>query len=168
MQSTPSKSVFALVDGNNFYVSCERVFNPALENRPIVVLSNNDGCAVSRSQQAKDMGIAMGQPWFEMRHLERRGLIALSSNYTLYADMSARMMSLAAQFCPRQEVYSIVIRPYIDTYLRKFNLKLRFINIFLRAYRVIKYRSYTLILILMYDERYLLSTNSYGPDQQCF
>lgn len=107
MQSTPSKSVFALVDGNNFYVSCERVFNPALENRPIVVLSNNDGCAVSRSQEAKDMGVAMGQPWFEMRHLERRGLIALSSNYTLYADMSARMMSLAAQFCPRQEVYSI-------------------------------------------------------------
>lgn len=107
MPSTRSKSVFALVDGNNFYVSCERVFNPALENRAVVVLSNNDGCAVSRSQQAKDMGIAMGQPWFQMRHLERRGLIALSSNYTLYADMSARMMSVAAQFCPRQEVYSI-------------------------------------------------------------
>lgn len=102
-----SKSVFALVDGNNFYVSCERVFNPALENRAVVVLSNNDGCAVSRSQQAKDIGIAMGQPWFEMRHLERRGLIAMSSNYTLYADMSARMMSVASQFCPRQEVYSI-------------------------------------------------------------
>lgn len=107
MPSTRSKSVFALVDGNNFYVSCERVFNPALENRAVVVLSNNDGCAVSRSQQAKDMGIAMGQPWFQMRHLERRGLIALSSNYTLYADMSARMMTVSAQFCPRQEVYSI-------------------------------------------------------------
>lgn len=105
--STLSKSVFALVDGNNFYVSCERVFNPALEDRPVVVLSNNDGCAVSRSQEAKDLGIAMGQPWFQMRHLERRGLIALSSNYALYADMSARMMSVAAQFSPRQEVYSI-------------------------------------------------------------
>lgn len=102
-----SKSVFALVDGNNFYVSCERVFTPALEGRPVVVLSNNDGCAVSRSQQAKDMGIRMGQPWFEIRHLERRGLIGMSSNYALYADMSARMMNVAAQFSPLQEVYSI-------------------------------------------------------------
>lgn len=90
MPSTRSKSVFALVDGNNFYVSCERVFNPALEDRPVVVLSNNDGCAVSRSQQAKDMGIRMGAPWFEIRHLERRGLVGMSSNYALYADMSAR------------------------------------------------------------------------------
>lgn len=107
MPSTRSKSVFALVDGNNFYVSCERVFNPALEDRPVVVLSNNDGCAVSRSQQAKDMGIRMGEPWFKIKHLERRGLVSMSSNYALYADMSARMMSVAAQFCPRQEVYSI-------------------------------------------------------------
>lgn len=107
MQSTRFKPVFALVDGNNFYVSCERVFNPGLVGRPVVVLSNNDGCAVSRSQEAKDLGIVMGQPWFQMRHLERRGLVALSSNYALYADMSARMMSVASQFCPRQEVYSI-------------------------------------------------------------
>ena len=107
MPSTHSKSVFALVDGNNFYVSCERVFNPALENRPVVILSNNDGCAVSRSQQAKDMGIRMGEPWFGIRHLERRGLLGMSSNYALYADMSARMMRVTAQFCPLQEVYSI-------------------------------------------------------------
>ena len=107
MPSTRSKSVFALVDGNNFYVSCERVFNTALESRPVAILSNNDGCCVSRSQQAKDMGIRMGEPWFEIRHLERRGLVGMSSNYALYADMSARMMSVAAQFCPLQEVYSI-------------------------------------------------------------
>ena len=107
MPSMRSDRVFALVDGNNFYVSCERAFNPRLEGRPVIVLSNNDGCAVARSQEAKDMGIVMGEPWFRLRHLERRGLVALSSNYALYADMSARMMSVIGQFCPRQEVYSI-------------------------------------------------------------
>ncbi len=107
MPSMRSDRVFALVDGNYFYVSCERVFNPRLDGRPVIVLSNNDGCAVARSQEAKDMGIVMGEPWFRLRHLERRGLIALSSNYALYADMSARMMSVIGQFCPRQEVYSI-------------------------------------------------------------
>lgn len=102
-----SDRVFALVDGNNFYVSCERVFNPALENRPVIVLSNNDGCAVARSQEAKALGVAMGEPWFKLRHLERKGLVALSSNYALYGDMSSRMMSVIGQFCQRQEVYSI-------------------------------------------------------------
>ncbi len=102
-----SDRVFALVDGNNFYVSCERVFNPALENRPVIVLSNNDGCAVARSQEAKALGVAMGEPWFKLRHLERKGLVALSSNYALYGDMSSRMMAVIGQFCPRQEIYSI-------------------------------------------------------------
>jgi len=98
----------ALIDGNNFYVSCERVFDPRLEGRPVIVLSNNDGCAVARSAEAKALGIAMGQPWFQLRDLEKtHGLVALSSNYTLYADMSQRMMSILGRFSPIQEVYSI-------------------------------------------------------------
>lgn len=99
---------FALVDGNNFYCSCERVFRPDLVGRPLVVLSNNDGCAVARSQEAKDLGIKMGVPFFQIRHLvQEAGLVALSSNYALYADMSARMMAILGQFSPVQEVYSI-------------------------------------------------------------
>lgn len=100
--------MFALVDVNNMYVSCERVFRPALNGRPVVVLSNNDGACIARSNEAKDLGVRMAQPWFEVRHLERSaGLVALSANFELYGDMSARMMSLAAQYAPRQEVYSI-------------------------------------------------------------
>ena len=106
MPSTPSE-LYGLIDGNNFYVSCERVFNPRLENKAVVVLSNNDGCVVARSQEAKALGIKMAVPWFQVRHLERKGLIALSSNYALYADMSARMMGVIGQYSPRQEVYSI-------------------------------------------------------------
>jgi DNA polymerase V len=98
----------ALVDCNNFYVSCERVFRPDLRNVPVVVLSNNDGCAVSRSNEAKALGIKMGQPWFECKELaEEHGILALSSNYALYADMSNRVMSILGSFSPRQEVYSI-------------------------------------------------------------
>jgi len=100
--------VIALVDGNNFYVSCERVFKPALERRPVVVLSNNDGCVVSRSNEAKALGIRMGVPFFEVRPLvNSHGLVWLSSNYALYGDMSARMMTLLGEFAPRQEIYSI-------------------------------------------------------------
>ncbi|MEY4598155.1 MAG: hypothetical protein RLZZ445_952 [Pseudomonadota bacterium] len=101
-------TTIALVDGNNFYVSCERVFNPALECRPVVVLSNNDGCVVSRSNEAKALGIRMGVPFFEIRSfIKSHGLIWLSSNYALYGDMSARMMALLGEFAPRQEIYSI-------------------------------------------------------------
>jgi DNA polymerase V len=100
--------MFALVDGNNFYVSCERVFRPSLQGRPVVVLSNNDGCAIARSNEAKDLGIRMGHPWHEIRHLEdQAGLIGLSANFELYGDMSDRMMSLAAGLGPQQEIYSI-------------------------------------------------------------
>ena len=100
--------MYALVDGNNFYVSCERVFRPSLEGLPVVVLSNNDGCAVARSNEAKALGIKMGQPWHEIRHLEEEaGLIALSANFALYGDMSNRMMSIAAGLGPTQEIYSI-------------------------------------------------------------
>ena len=98
----------ALIDGNNFYVSCERVFNPKLEGKPVVVLSNNDGCAVARSNEVKALGVKMGTPWFQMKDLARQhGIIALSSNYALYADMSNRMMSVLAQYSPDQEIYSI-------------------------------------------------------------
>jgi len=101
-------SVFALVDVNNFYVSCERVFDWRLIGKPVVVLSNNDGCAVARSNEAKALGIKMGDPWFQLKDLVRdKGLIGLSSNYTLYGDMSARVMKILADMAPRQEVYSI-------------------------------------------------------------
>lgn len=100
--------MYALVDGNNFYVSCERVFRPSLQGRPVVVLSNNDGCAIARSNEAKALGIKMGAPWFQIRHMEdSEGLVALSANFTLYGDMSDRVMSLAAGLGPTQEIYSI-------------------------------------------------------------
>ena len=102
-----SRSI-ALVDCNNFYVSCEQVFNPKLKGKPVVVLSNNDGCAVARSDEAKALGIKMGQPWFQFKKLARKhGVIAYSSNYTLYADMSNRVMNILSEFSPNQEVYSI-------------------------------------------------------------
>ena len=100
--------MYALVDGNNFYVSCERVFRHSLHGRPVVVLSNNDGCAIARSNEAKALGIAMGAPWFKIKHMEESdGLVALSANFALYGDLSDRMMSLAAGLGPSQEIYSI-------------------------------------------------------------
>lgn len=98
----------ALIDCNNFFVSCERVFNPKLEGRPIVVLSNNDGCVIARSNEAKALGVKMCAPWFQMQYLARKHhILALSSNYALYADMSNRVMSMLANFSPRQQVYSV-------------------------------------------------------------
>jgi len=98
----------ALIDVNNFYVSCERVFNPKLENKPVVVLSNNDGCAISRSNEAKELGIKMGTPWFKLKEFAKQeNVTALSSNYTLYLDMSHRVMTLLSKFSPDQEVYSV-------------------------------------------------------------
>lgn len=99
---------FALVDVNNFYVSCERVFQPKLENKPVVVLSNNDGCAVARSSEVKALGVKMGMPWFKMKDLANQHQIqALSSNYTLYGDMSNRVVSILKELSPHVEVYSI-------------------------------------------------------------
>lgn len=98
----------ALVDCNNFYVSCERVFRPDLWGKPVAVMSNNDGCIVARSQEVKDLGIKMGAPVFQIEYLVKRHRIHLfSSNYTLYADMSARVMSLLEEFSPQIEIYSI-------------------------------------------------------------
>lgn len=100
--------MFALVDVYNFYVSCERVFNPALENRPVVVLSNNDGCAIARSNEVKALGVKMGMPWFQLEALARQhNIAALSSNYALYAEMSNRVVSILRGYSPDVEVYSI-------------------------------------------------------------
>lgn len=108
MCTSTSNRAIVLVDCNNFYVSCERLFQPGLEGKPVVVLSNNDGCVVSRSQEAKDLGIAMATPWFRLKHLAKQhGIIALSSNYALYADISNRVMQLLAKCSPSREVYSI-------------------------------------------------------------
>ena len=102
------KYIFALVDCNNFYVSCERIFEPSLEGRPVVVLSNNDGCVVSRSNEAKKLGIGMGVAFFKVKDFAvKHGLVALSSNYMLYADMSRRVMETLCNFTPEIEVYSI-------------------------------------------------------------
>lgn len=101
-------TAIALIDGNNFYCSCERVFQPKLEGKPVVVLSNNDGCVVARSAEVKALGVPMGAPWFQLKDLAKQhGIIARSSNYTLYGDMSQRMHSVIGQFSPDQEIYSI-------------------------------------------------------------
>lgn len=100
--------VFALVDCNNFYVSCERVFDPKLEGRPVIVLSNNDGCAIARSNEAKALGIKMGEPVFRIRDLiKAHDIQVYSSNYALYGDMSRRVMQTLSQFTPDIEIYSI-------------------------------------------------------------
>lgn len=103
-----SNNHIALVDVNNFYVSCERVFDPKLEGRPVVVLSNNDGCVVARSAEAKELGIKTGAPWFQIQGQAKAwGLVARSSNYELYGDLSARVMEVVGRFGTWQEVYSI-------------------------------------------------------------
>lgn len=100
--------MFALIDGNNFYCSCEKIYRPELKQQPIIVLSNNDGCVISRSNEAKDMGIKMGIPYFQIQHLVQQGkLTVFSSNYELYADLSRRMMSTIASLVPAIEIYSI-------------------------------------------------------------
>jgi DNA polymerase V len=100
--------MFALVDCNNFYASCERVFNPSLQHKPIVILSNNDGCIIARSDEAKKLGIPMGAPIFKYRTLiANHNVKVFSSNYSLYGDMSSRVMSILKQFTPDIQVYSI-------------------------------------------------------------
>lgn len=100
--------IYALIDCNNFFVSCEKVFNPRLEGKPVVVLSNNDGCIVARSPEAKALGVPMGVAFFKIREeMERYGVIAYSSNFALYGDMSRRVMQIVSQFSPEMEIYSI-------------------------------------------------------------
>ena len=100
--------MFALVDANSFYASCETIFRPDLRGKPVVVCSNNDGCIVARSAEAKKLGIKMGDPLFKNeRFFEEKGVVVFSSNYTLYADMSKRMMNIMGEMAPGQEIYSI-------------------------------------------------------------
>ena len=100
--------MIALIDCNNFYVSCERVFNAAIQHKPVIVLSNNDGCAIARSEEAKALGIKMGTPAFMIKDLiQKHDVKVFSSNYTLYGDMSARVMQVIKEFVPKTEVYSI-------------------------------------------------------------
>ena len=100
--------MFALIDCNNFYASCERVFRPELRGKPIVVLSNNDGCVIARSNEAKVFGIPMGAAAFEYeKTFTENNIFVFSSNYALYGDMSARVMNLLATMAPEIEVYSI-------------------------------------------------------------
>ena len=104
---TKPKPVFALIDCNSFYASCERVFRPDLAKVPIVVLSNNDGCVIARSYDAKPF-VKMGEPYFQIKQrLQQQGIVAFSSNYALYGDMSERVMSLIESMVPAVEVYSI-------------------------------------------------------------
>lgn len=101
-------TMFALVDCNNFYASCERVFNPNLQNKPVAILSNNDGCVISRSDEAKALDLPMGAPIFKWENFcKQNNIHVLSSNYPLYGDMSARVMKILQQFTPDVEVYSI-------------------------------------------------------------
>lgn len=108
-QEEPEEALmFGLMDCNNFYASCERVFNPSLNGKPIVVLSNNDGCVIARSNEAKALGIKMGVPAYQIKEVVRRYNVAVfSSNYTLYGDMSGRVMSILSELAPSAEVYSI-------------------------------------------------------------
>ncbi len=107
-QTVSRKYIFGLVDCNNFYVSCERLFDPKLQNRPVVVLSNNDGCIIARSNEAKALGIAMGTPFFKAAPFLRRHLVEVfSSNYPLYGDMSWRVMATLKKLEPDMEIYSI-------------------------------------------------------------
>jgi len=100
--------IFAIVDANNFYASCERVFNPALENKPIIILSSNDGCVIARSNEAKAIGIKMGEPYFKLQSLIKyHNLKVISSNFALYGDISRRMMTIVEDFSPTCEIYSI-------------------------------------------------------------
>ena len=108
LENKPPASIYALVDCNNFYASCERVFRPYLNRQAVVVLSNNDGCIVARSNEAKALGIGMGEPFFKARDIvEKHDVRVFSSNYALYGDMSRRVFAVLAEFAPEIEIYSI-------------------------------------------------------------
>ena len=103
-----NKNKIALVDCNSFYVSCERLFNPLIIKKPVVVLSSNDGCVISRSTEAKVLGIKMGEPYFKVKKIvEKNNVKIFSSNYALYGDISRRVMKTLKQFSPEMEIYSI-------------------------------------------------------------
>ena len=103
-----SKNKIALVDCNSFYVSCERLFDPSITKKPVVVLSSNDGCIISRSTEAKALNIKMGEPYFKVEKIIKKNNVKVfSSNYSLYGDISRRVMKTLKQFSPQIEIYSI-------------------------------------------------------------
>ena len=107
-KSTSKRNKIALVDCNSFYVSCERLFNPRIQKKAVVVLSNNDGCVISRSTEAKILGIKMGEPYFKVKDLVKKNKVEVfSSNYALYGDISRRVMRVLRTFSPKVEIYSI-------------------------------------------------------------
>ncbi len=125
------KKIFAIVDCNNFYASCERLFNPKLNGKPVIVLSNNDGCVIARSNEAKKLGIKMGQPFFELKNLINSGMVFVySSNFTLYADLSMRVMGILNEFTPDIELYSID-----EAFLNFTNLKINNLTEYCRKIR---------------------------------
>ena len=106
--SNSKKNKVALIDCNSFYVSCERLFNPKINKKPVVVLSNNDGCVISRSSEAKKIGIKMGEPYFKVKELVKKNNVYIfSSNYALYGDISRRVMRTLKSFSDKIEIYSI-------------------------------------------------------------
>ena len=108
------KNKIALVDCNSFYVSCERLFNPSILNKPTIVLSSNDGCVISRSTEAKALGIKMGEPYFKVKKIIKKNNVkTFSTNFSLYGDISRRVMKTLNQFSPRIEIYSIE-EPFLD------------------------------------------------------
>ena len=103
-----NKNKLALVDCNSFYVSCERLFNPSITKKPVVVLSSNDGCVISRSTEAKALGIKMGEPYFKVKKIVKENDVkTFSTNFALYGDVSRRIMKILKQFSPQMEIYSI-------------------------------------------------------------
>ena len=103
-----NKNRIALVDCNSFYVSCERLFNPSIIKKPVIVLSSNDGCVISRSDEAKALGIKMGEPYFKVEKIVKKNNVKIfSSNYSLYGDVSRRVMKTLKKFSPQIEIYSI-------------------------------------------------------------
>lgn len=121
--------MIALIDGNNFYASCERIFNYEWRSRPVVVLSNNDGCAIARSNEAKALGIPMGEPYFKLKHFEKsHGLVVCSANFVLYGDISNRVVQITRRYCNDIEVYSIdesflFLDGYMDQYKKMVDLR---------------------------------------------
>jgi DNA polymerase V len=108
MSSIQRTKKIALVDCNSFYVSCERLFNPKIRNKPVVVLSNNDGCIIARSNEAKFLGIKMGEPYFKAKEIILKNKVyVFSSNYSLYGDLSRRVMRTLKRFNPELEIYSV-------------------------------------------------------------
>jgi DNA polymerase V len=116
--------MYALVDCNSFYASCEKMFRPDLKNHPVIVLSNNDGCVIARSPEAKKMGLSMGQPWYQVKknYLDNGGIV-FSSNYELYADISNRVMNILTELCPEIDIYSID-EAFLNLYSYKNNIDL--------------------------------------------